>query len=327
MYQILKDINRAKGKILGFDRGVLPKGKKIVDVIYSAAQDQFLDYDSSGQTNMSGRDMDITSMFKVIDLGLSDSFPSLIAFKQEIMATLDRLTGVNENREGNIAASSTATNAQSSINASRTITEGFNYTMSLFQERVLMRLVETTKLTWGLGKKDKGRIILGDEKFKFMEVTKNIAHQDYGIHLTNGGEQVALKDMFDRHAEASLNAKDIRYKDFVKFKLAPSLKEGVKVLERAQEEMEKIRQQENLQAGEQQGQQQKAAQAAAVELAREDREDKQSHDMDQIEAQANADIRVNQNKSTDDAQNKVIVDQAKSEQDSINNDQSQEGLA
>jgi hypothetical protein len=317
MYQILKELNKAKGKVLGYNRGALPKGTTLKNVMYNALNDSFIDYDSTGIGNMSGKDIDITNMFKEIDLGMSSSFSPLIALKQEILATVDRLTGINENRQGQIAASSTASNAQESIQASRTITEGLFYLMSLYSEKVLLKVVETTKITWGLSKVEKGKIILGDAKFKFMQVTKDIAYQDYGVHITDSGKEMMVRAKLDRFAESALNAKDLRFQDLVKFELSETLADATKVLEKAFQQMTELRQKEVAQ--QQQGQSQLNQQQleAQMQMAREDREDKQRQELDKIVLKGDTDIRVNDAKSNTDNRNKMIVDQNKFEQEAM----------
>ncbi len=313
MFQILKDLNKAKGKVLGYNRGALPKGTNVKKVMYNMLNDSFIDYDSTGQGNMSGKDIDITNMFKEIDLGLSSSFPALIELKREILQTIDRLTGINENRQGQIAASSTASNAQESIQASRTITEGMFYLMSLYSEKVLLKVVETTKITWGLNKTEKGKVILGDSKFKFLQVTKDIVYQDYGIHITDSGKEMQIRAKLDRFAESALNAKDLRFQDLVKYELSNTLADANKVLEKAFTIQDQIRQRDAAQLQQGQSQMQQQQSAVQMQMAREDREDKQANEKDNIVLQGDTDIRVANNEMS----GKMIADQNNIEQEHI----------
>ncbi len=313
MYQILKELNKAKGKVLGYNRGVLPKGKTVKEIMYNALNDGFIDYDSTAQGNMSGRDLDITGMFKDIDLGVSSSFSALIALKGEIQQTIDRLTGINENREGQIAASSTATNAQSSIRASRTITEGMFYLMSLYTERVLVKVCETTKITWGLYKINKGRIILGDDMFRFMQLTKDIAYQDYGISLLDGGRELDLRQRFERYAESALNAKDIKLKDIVNFDMQQTLIEARDVLVKAADVQEKVRQQDLQAQMQNESGMNDANNQAMIQINKDRIEDAQLQERDMSTIDADNQIRIDNNKMG----KKMLVDQNTIEQKSL----------
>lgn len=313
MFQILKEVNKAKGKVLGYNRAALPKNKTIQQVMYDALNDSFVDYDTSSSGNWGGKDLDITNMFKEIDLGMSSSFPQLIMLKRELMATVDRLTGINENREGQIKASSTASNAQSSIEASRTITEGLFYFMNLYVEKVLLKYVETMKVTWGLYKVEKAKVILGDDMFSFMQLTRDIYNNDYAVNLVDGGKEMSIRNYMQGLAEASLNAKELRYKDVLAFQLTDTLTDGRKVLEKAWTELEGIRQKD--------AQAQLEANAANVdkqmqtqiELAREDREDRQASDLEKIVVKGDTDIRVNAAKG----KNQLIIDQNKIDNENL----------
>lgn len=294
MFQIMKELNKAKGKILAFNRSALPKDKKIADIIYDVTNDSFLDYDSSSTGNWSGKNLDgIKDMLQEFDLGLSSSFPQLIALKQEIKATVDQITGINENREGNIAASSTATNANSSIQASRTITEGMFYFMNLYIEKVLIRLCETMKLTWGLYKPEKGKVILGDSMFNFMLLTKDLYNGDYGLSLVDGGKELTIRDRMTGLAEASLNAKELRYRDVLAYELTDTLNEGKKVLESAWSRMEKIRQDDMAAQRDAEAKLGDKNLQMQLQISREDREDRQQADIQKINVKGDTDIRVN----------------------------------
>lgn len=335
MFQILKELNKSKGKILGYNRAMLPKGKTIKEVMYDALNDSFVDYDTSGSTNMSGKDLDLKAMFQEIDLGLSESFPSLIALKQDILQTLDRLTGINENRQGQIAASATATNANSAIQASRTITEGMFFIMGMFTEKMLVKLVSTTKLTWGLYKSEKAKIILGAEKFKFMQVTREIALSDYGIHLLDGGKELDIRQKLEKYAEGAINNKELRFKDMVAFELSQTLTEAKSTLDNAFDEMEKIRQNDqknqidaNASNIDKQIQSQKEMKAqdlqVQVDISNADREDRQKNEKDNIILQGDTQIRINDHKlgktidvNREKAKNDLIIDQNNIEQTNL----------
>jgi hypothetical protein len=313
MFQTLKEVNKAKGKVLGYNRAAMPKNKTIQQVMYDALNDSFVDYDTSSSGNWSGKDLDITNMFKEIDLGMSASFPQLVMLKRELMATVDRLTGINENREGQIKASSTASNAQSSIEASRTITEGMFYFMNLYVEKVLLKYVETMKVTWGLYKTEKAKIILGDDMFNFMEVTRLIYNADYAVNLVDGGKEIQIRNYMQGLAESSLNSKELRYKDVLAYQLTDTLTDGKKVLEKAWAEMEAIRQKDSQAQMQANAEQTDKTLNAQIEMAREDREDRQEADVNKIIVKGDTDIRVNAAKG----KGQMILDQNKIDNENL----------
>lgn len=293
MYKILKDINRANGKVLGFNTATLGARSSVKKVMYDATNDGFITYDTSSAGNMHGRDVSLNNILQEFDMGLSQSFSQLIAFKNDILAMMDRMTGINENREGQISASATATNTNSAIQASRTITEPFFYGIYLYISKTLMKIVESTKITWAFYKLEKGEQILGTSKWKYLQVSQDIGFKDYGVHLQDGGKYQQVKQFMQGLMEASLNAKEMRPEDALKFALAETFADQKSVLEDAWakvKEFESQNQQANMQN---QQQMQQAQLQQQIELAREDREDRQANEKENIILKGDTDIRVN----------------------------------
>jgi len=314
MYKILKDINRANGKVLGYNLATLGKDDTVNDVMYNAINDGFVTYDTSATGNQHARDVSLGNILQEFDMGLSQSFPSLIAFKNDILAMMDRMTGINENREGQISASATATNTNSAIQASRTITEPFFYGIYLYISKTLMKIVESTKVTWAFYKLEKGEQILGTSKWNYLKVTQELGFKDYGVHLQDGGKYQEVRQFMQSMMEASLNAKEMRPEDALKFMLSETFADQKAVLEGSWAKIKEFEQQNNEAQMQNQQAMQQAQLQQQIELAREDREDRQAHDLQKIVVTADEQIRIDDNKGT----NKIIEQTNKSTLDSEN---------
>lgn len=240
MYQILKELNRAKGKVIVLNRGAIPKKKKASDIIYQAVNDGFIDVDWTADGYNGKEPVDIRHLVTDFDLGFSSSFQQLLLLKDNIKQTIDYLTGINENREGYSKASDTVTNVQSSAAASRTITEHLFFCMSKYTEKTLMKICEGFKVSYAFYKVEEGRQILGDEKQKFLEVTSEIGHQDYGVYLQDGSKYAEIRQRMMGLVEASLQAKEIRFMDILKFETAETFVEAHKVLEESWTAIQKV---------------------------------------------------------------------------------------
>ena len=315
MYQILKDINKHKGTILGFNNAALGAKNSVKQINYDIVNDGFVTYDTSASGNMHGRDVSLQNILQTYDLGLSNSFGALVQFKNDILAMMDRMTGINENREGQIMASTTATNANSAIQASRTITEPFFYGVYLYISKTLMKIVESTKITWAFYKLEKGEQILGYDKFKWLQVTQEIGFKDYGVHLQDGSKYAEVKQFMQSMMEASLNAKEMRPEDALKFMLSETFAEQKSVLEESWSKIQEInsqRQEAQMQSQQQMAQEQQQFQ---LQLAQENREDLQAHDIAKIDRQGEWDMRI----KNGEAENKLIQDKFKFDNENINN--------
>ena len=278
MFQINRELAKSKGKAVAYDLAGLPKGQTMKDVMYNLADDGLYLYNSSQEGNKIGRDVMVQGTIKEIDLGISNTISVLIPLKAELQLMADRLTGITEERQGQISASSTVTNAQSNIVASRTMTEPMFYYMERFTERVFSKMLEAIKVAWGLMQSGEADLIIGDEGKGFLKATADIANDDYGVYLIDGREEQEIKAKLDMLAQVSVNAKELRLQDWLKVSLAETLGEAQEALEKGWTDMEQSRMQSDQmrnQTRQQELQQQR-------EMAIEDREDKQEHEINKI---------------------------------------------
>jgi hypothetical protein len=315
MYQILKDINKHKGTILGFNTAALGAKNTVKKINYDIVNDGFVTYDTSASGNFHGRDVSLNNILQTHDLGLSQSFGALVQFKNDILVMMDRMTGINNDREGQISASATATNTNSAIQASRTMTEPFFYGVYMYINKTLTKIVESTKITWAFYKLEKGEQILGVSKFKFLKVSQEIGYKDYGVHLEDSGKYAEVKQFMRDQLNASLNAKEIRPEDALAFVWSDIASEQKAILKEGWAKIKELEGQSQ-QAQMQNQQQMQAAQLEQqLQLAREDREDRQLNEKDNIILQGDTDIRVSQNKMSD----QLILNQNKFDNENINN--------
>ena len=314
MYQILKDVARMKGRILTIDRAGLGQKKKLTEVLYEMVNDQMIDYDSSAAGNAGARNLDPANMFKQFDLGLSDSFQYLLAMRNDIVNQLNEITGINENRMGITAASSTATAQQSNISNSRTITEALFYGFSGFVSRVMQGIVDSTAISWAFYKIEKGEQILGADKFRFLQVTREIGYRDYGVYIEDGSKYMEISQKIEKMMEFSLNAKEIRPKDALNVLLAETMSQKKAILENSWVEMQKVIQESNAAQQQNDAAMQEQALQTQIQIAQEDREDLQKASQDDIVLSAQMQMEIDNNK----AKGKMFETQIKAENDIIN---------
>jgi hypothetical protein len=274
MYQINKELAKAKGTVLVIDQAGMPAKKKIKDILYEAINDGVVQGNSSAQTNTGQKNIDdLSKMFKQIDLGVSNSFPYLIQLKQDIERTLDKITGINENRQGMTKATMTSGNAQDAIEASRAITEPMFYAMDMYVEKLLAKMAELAKMVWAYNKCDRGEYVLGSERAGFLRVTKDIINSSYGVYLTDSRREMKLREKMGAMAEFSLNSKEIRYLDVMEAESKETYQEALAVIKKGWATVENIRQE---QAKADRDQEIAMAEEKRKEY-HEDREDRQAH--------------------------------------------------
>lgn len=271
MFQINRELAKSKGKVVAYDRAYLPKNKTMKDVLHRMTNDGIYDYNSAEDGNISGQKVEINGAIREIDLGVSQSMQVLLGLKLELQMTADKLSGINEERSGNIAASSTATGAQLSQQASRTLTEPMFYMFSRFTENVFNRVCEYSKISWGLLKPEQGAMIIGDDGVKFLRATKDIANDDYGVYLADGKKEMEIRSTIRQLSMAAVNSGELRIHDVAKFELEDTLAGAIGVVEKGWKEVKQI-------AAQQQQAQADAAQQqleTKLEISKEEREDQQ----------------------------------------------------
>lgn len=300
---------RAKGKALFYDRAGLPEGKKVKDVLHSILNDGFIDWNSASAGNYGQRGLSALDAIKEVDLGLSASFEYFLRAEENCIYNISQITGINENRQGDITASSTVTNANTAIQASRTITEPIFFGMNGFVSRVMQSIVDTSAISWAFYKTEKGEQILGTDKFRYLQVTKKLGHKNYGVHIEDGGKYMEMKQIMNNAMNISLNAKELRPIDYYRVNMAETLAEAKSTLENSWAEMQdKIKQ---AQEADRQAQQQIAQmqQQNMKQMALEEREDNQAAKINEIGTKGKVQIDVDNNKM----KGKLIENQAKDE--------------
>jgi len=312
MYQILKDVVRAKGKVITLDRAGLGILQTLDNVIHKITNDGILDIDSA-QAGQNGSRYNPNDIIKTIDLGLSDNFAYLVTLRNDIRNELNQITGINENRMGQTAASSTATAQQSDISNSRTITEALFYGYSGYTKRVLQQIINASAISWAFYKLDKGEQILGSEKFSFLQITKEIGYRDYGVFVEDGSAYMEISQKIDQVMQLAINAKTIDTMDVMNVMLAETLAQKKAFLREAMERMNAIAQQQQEMQQQAQAQMQEAQLQTQLQIATETREDLQKNEKDNIILQGEVTKEVNAAK----AQAEMTKQYMKGEQDII----------
>lgn len=317
MYQINRELAKNKGNVFVYDRAALPRGKSMSDVLYEVLEDQVLIVDSTAEGNFSGRNIDIKGISKV-DLSATQSMAQLIGLRIDIQQTIDKISGINENREGQVSASSTATGIQQAATASRTITEPMFYFMEKYAERVFFRVIEKTKIAWVMLDSGEGDNIIGDEGKNLFELTEDLAYDDYAAYITDGTKEIEIRRTFETAAQAAINARELRIQDFYKLQLAETLADAKMVLDKGFEEVENIRQRD-LQA---QRESEQLSVQTQIEGQRAMIEDSQQHDKEMaiIEAAVKSELQKQKAKDTNLLnQGNALIEQTKQNQQRSNN--------
>ena len=272
MYQINREIGKSKGSVWTLDEGLLAKGMSPADVMYGVANDGVVLFNSA----QDGRRMaavNVDGHIKVLDLSAGRGLMMMIEVKNDILQMFDRISGVNDNRSGNIQASSKVSNVQSSISASQNITEALFYWMNLYTEKVISKYLNRAKMVWPVKHLNKLVSIIGRDGVDFFRVTEGVSMEDYATYVTEGRQGLETRDKLRYWTEVGINSQQITIADAFKADMAKTLVEKQEILERGIEAMNQLQR-------EKMASEEKIAQMnleGRKQAAQEDREDWQKH--------------------------------------------------
>lgn len=297
-FNINREIGSFIGNAYGIDEAFMTKGKNVTDIVHEVKEDKLLIINSSADGNVSGMD-GIPGQFPIKELKLGDNtiLNTLINVAMDLERLMDRITGINESRQGLEMATQTATANQNNLQASRSQTYDLFDFQNEYVKIVLEMLAEKTKLNWAElsnGGYDK---VMSDKNYMFLKVTKDIMSKSYGaIVIDSLKEEQTKREMFQIFLN-EVNAGSIHSAEVAQFNMANTLVDAIDVLENVKERVEK-REKEMMQI---QSQNKQEELITKQKIKDNEREDKQQHDKDMAILQGQLDQALQKMKSLETA--------------------------
>jgi hypothetical protein len=239
MLHIRRELNKAKGKGIAYDRAFLPEGKRIEDVISRMINDGVIDVDTSTDKAQFAGGAVLANMLKEFDLGLSNSFQQLIMLKQELERTTDVLTGISNSRQGHTPASMTATNAVNQIAVSRTSTEYLFHMHHEFCKNVVMKFMKCLQISYGYYHQDEAKRLLGDKAAMFLNEIKSMSLETFDLEITDGRQETEIRQMMREWFPQAINTKEMRVVDAMEASLAGTIDEAIGIAKKGWELIKK----------------------------------------------------------------------------------------
>lgn len=296
MFIIASEVRKVKGKVAVYDEAMKPGKRSMRKILYDMYEHGVLNVDSSQDGYDPISNQRALDFVKELDLGLSQSFPQLLQLKQDIELTIDKITGINEAREGGIKPTMTATGAMQNLEASRSVTQDVFFFMDLFINRCLTKVAEKTKLNdkW---LKNNAVKLYGERTAAWLTMPDNLIDDDYVVTVSDGKRELELRQKMEQYFPLEINAGQLRSVDVWNFHQTKNYNEARMILEKGFEVMQQIRREE-MQAQSKTAEQQMQTN---LEMAREDREDKQAHEIEMQERQGEIDLAKISRKTRTDA--------------------------
>jgi len=258
MYHIELTLSRAGGKAVVYDVSQMPSniGMDMQTVLYHIKNDGIIPINSRDE---GGVDTARFNQFQQVDFTLSNSVQQLMNLKLMLEQTAGQVCGISPQREGAVSQYEAVGNVQRTVTQSNLVTESWFYQHSEVKKRVIEQVCNLMKVCWAEGKK--AGYILGDGGFKMLKVLPDVALNDYGIFVTEGGKEDAIKQAITQMAQSALQSGSIGLLDVIKVLKSDTLTEAEHILENGLQEMQK--QQQAAQEAQMQAQQAAAQESQA----------------------------------------------------------------
>ena len=260
MYHIELTLARAGGKAVVYDVSQMPSniGMDMQTVLYHIKNDGIIPINSRDE----GQDTARFNQFAQVDFTLSQSVQQLINLKLMLEQTAGQVCGISPQREGAVSQYEAVGNVQRTVVQSNLVTENWFFQHSEVKKRVVDMTCNLMKVAWAEGKK--AGYILGDGGYKMLNVLPDVALNDYGIYITEGAKEDAIKQAITQLSQSALQSGSIDLLNVIKILKAETLTEAEHILENGIKEM-----QGQAQAAQQAQAQVQQAQAAEAQAQRE----------------------------------------------------------
>lgn len=269
-FRLEAEIAKAKGKKMVFDIAQMPKSEGIdLDkwiYYFDNVGLAFINSFEEGKDKFQGQRANF-NQFTDIDMTLSQSIGQYIGILSKIESLVDKIVGINPQREGSTHQSETAHGIERAVTQSSHITEPWFYIHNEIKKKVLTHLLETAKFAYQGSKKL--QYLINDTERISMEIDiEKFSESDYGIYLTNSGHDYNTLRKLEGLAERGIATGAVSFSDAIALFKSNSTAELSNIIR----ESERQRQQLEQQVRESEQQAQLAALEQQAQMDREDRE-------------------------------------------------------
>ncbi|MBO6232519.1 MAG: hypothetical protein J6N78_00400 [Clostridia bacterium] len=213
----------------------------------------------------------------VIDATQAEAIQQYIQLLQYIKSEVQDVSGITDQRLGQISNRETVGGVERSVLQSSHVTEWIFTMYDDLKKRVLECFIETAKIALK-GKNKKFQYILDDGSRKIVDIDGDeFAECDYGIVIDYSNESQQLSQKLDSLADRALQSQMLDFSAILKMYKTASTAEKIKIIENGEKAVQQRQQEQQQQAEELQQQQ---IQAQQEQQAMQIQHDNEIHQMD-----------------------------------------------
>lgn len=218
------------------------------------------------------------NQFSTIDMTLSSSVSQYLEISKMIDTEMDRISGINDARQGVSSASQAVGVTQAALIQSNMATETLSFGFAKFSNIVFTNQAQLIKMTWT--NKDMFANIIGDEGVDFINDSVDLSLDDFNIYIETLPPILEDKQMINQMVTAALQAGKIDFIDAIKVLKEKDIDFAIKKFEKTL-----YKKQKEAQAMQEQQMRMQAEQAQAMEAQRQQAEYQKAMDSQQAKSQ------------------------------------------
>jgi len=218
MFKIQTEIAKSVGKVVVLDEAMFPEGMTRESVISYIKADGIAFVNSKeyqlGTGNM--------NLIKDLDLSMSQTVGQQIQLIQYLDQQIDQISGVNAERQGQVAGASTAVGVQQqALNQSNLITMPYFKGFERFTSRCLNHQAKLVKLAWG--NKEVFAPIIGDVGVNFLADNTDISLDSFDVVAESLPPQTMNKQKIEGLLQLAVQNGEISVVDAIDIIMEPDV--------------------------------------------------------------------------------------------------------
>lgn len=235
-------IRKYIGNVIFYDEGMLPKGKDVTDVVYDMMDKNLVRYNTAATGNASQINMrDNQTGLKVMATNNLQDLQQLIIAKNDLKRDLDELTSVNKERQGESAASQSATGVRQNMSQSRVMTHHIFLATDIFAREILQKYAEYVRISLTYIESSEENNLLDDLGMQHIKLSKEVMKDRIGVQLMNIEREVEIReDLNQVTIPTALQQQKIEVEDVLRIKLTETTNESINVLEQSMARVKKL---------------------------------------------------------------------------------------
>jgi len=174
---------------------------------------------------------------RVLDPNIGNYIQQIVLMLQHIEDIMGKISGVNDQRLGQIDNRETVGGVERAVTQSSHITERLFFMHDETKKRVMLALLDTAKYTWRKEKSKKLNFVLDDMSRVFLEfMPEDIASTEFDLFVTNSSRDMEIRQGMKQlaHAAVQNGARTSVYADIL---TTESISDMISKLDAADEEV------------------------------------------------------------------------------------------